>query len=95
MFAIVNIKVNNIDLGERENLRPETEGRSWYKTNFRRRPMYSKDDKYSSSEPRLDMKVEATILGHIKDEKVIVLRRRGEKDTKELKATDSNIQKLK
>jgi large subunit ribosomal protein L21 len=87
MFAIINIKGKQYKISENERVFvPKLKEEVGSKISFDDVLMYSKDDKtFSVGSPKLDMKVEATVLNHVKDEKVIVFkkkRRKGYKRTK-------------
>ena len=87
MFAIVNIKGKQFKLGLNDKIyvsRLKDDVGS--KITFSEVLMYSKDDKsFEIGTPMLSMNVEATVLGHIKDDKVVVFkkkRRKGYKRTR-------------
>jgi len=87
MFAIVNIRGKQFKVTEHEKIYvPKLKEEVGSKVSFDNVLMYSKDEKsFNLGSPKLEMKVEATILGHIKDDKVIVFkkkRRKGYKRTK-------------
>jgi large subunit ribosomal protein L21 len=87
MFAIVNIKGRQYKVSESERLFvPKLKDDVGAKVSFSDVLMFSKDDKsFQVGAPKLTMNVEATVLGHVKDEKVIVFkkkRRKGYKRTK-------------
>ena len=87
MFAIVNIKGKQYKISENERVFvPKLKEEIGSKVTFGDVLMFSKDDKsFQLGSPKLDMKIEATILGHVKDDKVIVFkkkRRKGYKRTK-------------
>ena len=87
MFAIVNIRGKQYKISENERLFvPKLKEEIGSKVSFDNVLMYSKDDKsFSVGAPKLEMKVEATVLGHVKDDKVMVFkkkRRKGYKRTK-------------
>lgn len=88
MFAIVNIKGKQYKVSENDRIfiskLKEEEGA---KVKFDNSVlMFSNDEKsFNIGAPMLSMNVEATVLGHIKDDKVIVFkkkRRKGYKRTK-------------
>lgn len=87
MFAIVDIKGKQYKVSENDrvfiNRIKDDVGA---KVSFGDVLMFSKDDKsFQVGAPKLSMNVEATVLGHIKDDKVIVFkkkRRKGYKRTK-------------
>ena len=88
MFAIVNIKGKQYRISENDRIfiskLKEDEGS---KVKFDNSVlMFSNDDKsFKIGAPTLKMNVEATVIGHIKDDKVIVFkkkRRKGYKRTK-------------
>jgi len=87
MFAIVNIRGKQYRISENDKVYvPKLKEEIGSKISFDNVLMFSKDDKsFQVGAPKLDMKVEATVLGHVKDEKVIVFkkkRRKGYKRTK-------------
>ena len=87
MFAIVDIKGKQYKVSENDRLLinriKEDVGA---KVSFGDVLMFSKDEKsFQVGAPKLSMNVEATVLGHVKDDKVIVFkkkRRKGYKRTK-------------
>jgi large subunit ribosomal protein L21 len=87
MFAIVNIKGKQYRVSENDKIFiPKLKEDAGSKVSFTDVLMFSKDDKsFKIGSPNLSMKVEATVLGHVKDDKVIVFkkkRRKGYKRTK-------------
>jgi large subunit ribosomal protein L21 len=87
MFAIVNIRGKQYKISENERIFvPKLKEEPGSKVSFDNVLMFSKDEKsFKVGSPKLDMKVEATVLNHLKDEKVIVFkkkRRKGYKRTK-------------
>lgn len=87
MFAIVNIKGKQYKVSENDKIYvPKLEEKIGNKVSFGEVLMFSKDDKsFQVGAPKLTMNVEATVLGHEKDEKVIVFkkkRRKGYKRTR-------------
>jgi large subunit ribosomal protein L21 len=87
MFAIVNIKGRQYKVSENDRLYvPKMKEDEGAKLSFSEVLMFSKDDKsFQVGAPSLSMNVEATVLGHVKDDKVIVFkkkRRKGYKRTK-------------
>jgi len=87
MFAIVNIKGRQYKVSESEKLFiPKLKDEVGAKVNFSDVLMFSKDDKsFQVGAPKLSMNIEATVLGHVKDDKVMVFkkkRRKGYKRTK-------------
>jgi large subunit ribosomal protein L21 len=88
MFAIVNIKGKQYRVAENDrifiNKLKEEAGQ---KVSFDNSVlMFSQDDKsFNVGAPTLKMNVEATVIGHIKDDKVIIFkkkRRKGYKRTR-------------
>lgn len=88
MFAIVNIKGKQYKVSESDRIfiskLKEEEGS---KVKFNNSVlMFSNDDKsFNIGAPTLQMNIEATVIGHIKDDKVIVFkkkRRKGYKRTR-------------
>ncbi|KXK54379.1 MAG: 50S ribosomal protein L21 [Chlorobi bacterium OLB5] len=87
MFAIVNIKGRQYKVSESDRVFvPRLKDDIGAKVSFGDVLMFSKDDKsFQVGAPKLSMNVEATVLNHVKDEKVIVFkkkRRKGYKRTK-------------
>lgn len=87
MFAIVNIRGKQYRISENDKVYvPKLKEEIGSKVFFENVLMFSKDDKsFKIGAPKLDMKVEATVLGNVRDEKVIVFkkkRRKGYKRTK-------------
>jgi large subunit ribosomal protein L21 len=87
MFAIVNIRGKQYRISENDKVYvPKLKEEIGSKISFDNVLMFSKDDKsFQVGAPKLDMKVEATVLGHVKDDKVIVFkkkRRKGYKRTR-------------
>lgn len=87
MFAIVNIKGKQYKVSENDKIYvPKLEEKIGSKVSFSEVLMFSKDDKsFQVGAPKLTMNIEATVLGHEKDEKVIVFkkkRRKGYKRTR-------------
>ena len=87
MFAIVNIRGKQYKISENERIFvPKLKEDAGSKVSFTDILMYSKDDKsFRIGVPKLEMKVQATVIGHIKDDKVVVFkkkRRKGYKRTK-------------
>lgn len=87
MFAIVNIKGRQYKVSESDRVFvPRLKDDIGAKVSFGDVLMFSKDDKsFQVGAPKLTMNVEATVLNHVKDEKVIVFkkkRRKGYKRTK-------------
>ena len=87
MFAIVNIKGKQYKLGLNDKVYvSKLKEDVGSKVKFSEVLMYSKDDKaFQVGTPKLSMGVEATVLGHVKDDKVVVFkkkRRKGYKRTR-------------
>ena len=87
MFAIVNIKGKQYKISENERLFvPKINEEIGKKVKFLEVLMVGTDDnKFKIGTPHLKMKVEATVLNHIKDDKVLVFkkkRRKGYKRTR-------------
>lgn len=87
MFAIVNIKGKQYKISEKDKIYiPKMKEEIGKKVSFSDVLMYSKDDKtFQVGSPKLSMNVEATVLDHIKDDKVVVFkkkRRKGYKRTR-------------
>ncbi len=87
MFAIVDIKGKQYKVSENDRIFiNKLKDDIGAKLSFDKVLMFSKDDKsFQVGAPKLSMNVEATVLGHVKDDKVIVFkkkRRKGYKRTK-------------
>lgn len=87
MFAIVNIKGKQYKVSENDRVFiPRLKEDEGAKVSFSEVLMFSKDDKsFTVGAPKLSMNVEATVIGHVKDDKVMVFkkkRRKGYKRTK-------------
>lgn len=87
MFAIVNIKGKQYKITENQRVFiPKLKDDVGSKITFTDVLMFSKDDKsFQVGAPNLSMNVEATVLGHIKDDKIVVFkkkRRKGYRRTK-------------
>ncbi len=87
MFAIVDIKGKQYKVSENDRIYiNKLKDDVGAKLSFDKVLMFSKDDKsFQVGAPSLSMNVEATVLGHVKDDKVIVFkkkRRKGYKRTK-------------
>jgi large subunit ribosomal protein L21 len=87
MFAIVDIKGKQYKVTENDRIFiNKLKDDVGAKLSFDNVLMFSKDDKsFQVGAPKLSMNVEATVLGHVKDDKVIVFkkkRRKGYKRTK-------------
>ena len=87
MFAIVNIRGKQYKVSENQKLFvPKMTEEIGAKIAVGDVLMFSKDDKsFQVGAPKLSMNVEATVLGHTKDDKVIVFkkkRRKGYRRTK-------------
>jgi large subunit ribosomal protein L21 len=87
MFAIVNIKGKQYRVSENDKIFvPKLKEDVGAKVSFADVLMFSKDDKsFKVGSPKLPMNVQATVLGHTKDDKVLVFkkkRRKGYRRTK-------------
>jgi large subunit ribosomal protein L21 len=87
MFAIVNIKGVQYKVSEKDRIFvPKLKEEAGAKVSFSDILMFSKDDKsFKIGTPKLSMNVEATVIGHTKDDKVLVFkkkRRKGYRRTK-------------
>jgi large subunit ribosomal protein L21 len=87
MFAIVDIKGKQYKVTENDRIYiNRIKDDVGAKVSFGDVLMFSKDEKsFQVGAPKLSMNVEATVLGHIKDDKVIIFkkkRRKGYKRTK-------------
>ncbi len=81
MFAIVEIKGNQYKLAEKTKVFvPKLNGEKGSKVEFDKVLMFSPDDKsFEIGSPVLGRKVEATILDHVKDDKVTVFKKKRRK----------------
>jgi large subunit ribosomal protein L21 len=87
MFAIVNIKGKQFRVSKNQRLLvPKLREEAGSKVSFTDVLAYSKDDKtLEVGAPKLSKKIEATVINHLKDDKVIVFkkkRRKGYKRTR-------------
>jgi len=87
MFAIINIKGKQYRIKENQRLFvPKLSEKTGSKVTFPEVLVYSKDDKtFEIGSPSLKINVQATVLNHVKDDKVIVFkkkRRKGYKRTR-------------
>ena len=87
MFAIVNIKGKQYKITENQKIFiPKLKDEIGSKVNFTDVLMVGNDDKtFKIGAPTIKMNVEATVLNHVKDEKVIIFkkkRRKGYKRTR-------------
>lgn len=85
MFAIVNIRGKQYRVSENEKIFvPKLKEDAGSKVNFDNSVlMFSVDDKsFQIGAPTLKMNVEATVIGHIKDDKVIVFKKKRRKGYK-------------
>jgi large subunit ribosomal protein L21 len=82
MFAIVNIKGKQYKISENQRLFvPKLSEEIGTKVKFPEVLAYSIDDKsLQVGTPKLSMKVEATVLNHVKDEKVTVFKKKRRKN---------------
>ncbi|MEO6693733.1 MAG: 50S ribosomal protein L21 [Ignavibacteria bacterium] len=78
MFAIVNIKGNQYKVTENQRVFiPRIKEEIGAKITFDNVLMFSKDDKsFEIGTPLLTKKVEATVLEHLKDDTVIVFKKK-------------------
>lgn len=84
MFAIVNIKGKQYKVSENDKVFvPKLKDDVGAKVSFSDVLMFSKDDKsFQVGAPNLSMNVEATVLGHEKDDKVLVFKKKRRKGYK-------------
>jgi large subunit ribosomal protein L21 len=84
MFAIVDIKGSQFRVEEGHKLYvPKLKEDVGAKVTFDKVLMFSgKDNSFQIGAPSLSMKVEATVLGHVKDDKVIVFKKKRRKGYK-------------
>lgn len=84
MFAIVNIKGSQYRVSEGQKLYvPRFNDEIGSKITLDNVLMFSADDStFDIGAPNLNKKIEATVLGHVKDEKVIVFKKKRRKGYK-------------
>jgi large subunit ribosomal protein L21 len=82
MFAIVNIKGKQYKISEKQKLFiPKINNEAGKKVTFSDVLAFSKDDKsLEVGAPKLSMKVQATVLNHVKDDKVTVFKKKRRKN---------------
>ena len=87
MFAIVNIKGKQYKISENQKLFvPKLSAEVGSKVKFSDVLAYSQDDKYLQvGAPMLKMKIEATVLDHVKDDKVLVFKKKRRKNYRRTK----------
>jgi large subunit ribosomal protein L21 len=81
MFAIVNIRGKQFKVTENQKLFiPKLKDEIGTKVTFSDVLMYAKDNNsFEIGAPKISMNVEATVLDHVKDEKVIVFKKKRRK----------------
>ena len=96
MFAIVDIKGSQYRVNENDKIYvPKIELEQGKEIEFDKVLMYSPDDKvFEVGSPYLSRKVKATVIDQVKDEKVIVFKKKRRKAIKCAKGTDSSIHKF-
>lgn len=84
MFAIVDIKGNQFKIKENQKVYvPKLQEEVGTKVSFDKVLFYTADEKtFEVGSPVLSHKVEATVLEHVKDEKVIVFKKKRRKGYK-------------
>jgi large subunit ribosomal protein L21 len=82
MFAIVNIKGKQYKITENQKLFvPKLSDEIGKKVTFSDVLAFSKDDKsLQVGAPKLSMKIQATVLEHVKDDKVMVFKKKRRKN---------------
>ena len=82
MFAIVNIKGKQYKISENQKLFiPKLNDEVGKKVTFSDVLAYSKDDQsLQVGAPKLTMKVQATVLNHVQDDKVMVFKKKRRKN---------------
>ena len=87
MFAIVNIKGKQYKISENQKLFvPKLSEEVGSKVKFSDVLAYSQDDKsLQVGTPMLKMKIEATVLDHVKDDKVLVFKKKRRKNYRRTK----------
>lgn len=84
MFAIVDIKGSQYRITENQKIFvPKLKEESGTKISFDNVLLYSPDDKsFEIGSPKLNKKVEATVLDTVKDDKVVVFKKKRRKGYK-------------
>jgi len=84
MFAIVNIKGKQYKVSKDDKIFvPKLKEDVGSKVSFSDVLMFSKDDKsFQVGAPKLSMNIEATVLNHVKDDKVLVFKKKRRKGYK-------------
>lgn len=84
MFAIVSIKGKQYRVSKDDKIFvPRLKEEVGSKVSFTDVLMFSKDDKsFKIGAPKLSMNVEATVLSHVKDDKVLVFKKKRRKGYK-------------
>jgi large subunit ribosomal protein L21 len=102
MFTIVNIKGKQYKISENQRIFvPKLDQEIGSKVTFSDVLIHSKDDKsLEVGTPKLKMNVEATVLNHIKDDKVIIFKKKRRKGYKRTRGhrqqyTEIEINKIK
>jgi large subunit ribosomal protein L21 len=102
MFAIVNIKGKQYKITEHQKIFiPKINQEIGSKVKFSDVLIHSKDDKtLEIGTPKLSMNVEATVLSHVKDEKVIIFKKKRRKGYRRTRGhrqqyTEIEINKIK
>ncbi len=92
MYAIVNIKGNQFKVTENQKVFvPKLKEDIGAKVTFDNVVMFTSDDKsFEIGAPSLSKKVEATVLEHVKDDKVIVFKKKRRKGYKVRKGHRQN-----
>lgn len=82
MFAIVNINGKQFKISEKQKLFiPKLNADTGKKVTFTEVLAFSKDDKtLQVGSPKLPMKVQATVLNHLKDDKIVVFKKKRRKN---------------
>ena len=96
MFAIVDIKGSHYKVQEKQTIFvPKLTGDKGEKINFDKVLIFSPDAKtVEVGTPVLNHKVEATILDHVKDEKIIVFKKKRRKGYKVRKGHKQQFTKV-
>lgn len=96
MFAIVNIKGNQYRVQENQSVFvPKLKDEIGSKVTFDDVLLFTQDESsYEVGAPKLSRKVEATVLEHVKDDKVVVFKKKRRKGYKVRKGHRQNYTKI-
>jgi large subunit ribosomal protein L21 len=83
MFAIININGSQYRVEENQKIFvPKISDEIGSRVTFDNVLLFSDGDSFSVGSPALDKKIEATVLDHVKDDKVIVFKKKRRKGYK-------------